>query len=288
MINVNEIKEENTKLVKRELEEVLGIIKSLKENKDSSKLSLGINCYLILIVIETLNYIENNLNLSIDYKFKSTLKSSRARIKPYDNSYKEMLENIKKLNEEKYNYFSGLCNPIVKALFPRLINNIGITLYKGKIIDNAFLDEIDNKKIITTSGEYDSSKTFEIAKEVGSLVIKILNQIDGKEKKVNLNIKEKIYNKDYNVYYQQNDLFQCDLEINCSILLLNALCSINYYKYLIREFNVSNSLKYRIAYIVFSRTFNNLNKIAETNKLNSILNVLKKYDYLKPRERREK
>ena len=101
-------------------------------------------------------------------------------------------------------------------------------------------------------------------------------------------MERKIYNKDYNVYYQQNDLFQCDLEINCSILLLNALCSINYYKYLIREFNVSNSLKYRIAYIVFSRTFNNLNKIAETNKLNSILNVLKKYDYLNNREFRNK
>ena len=285
---MNEIKEENTILVKRELEEMLGIIKSLKENKDASKLSLGINCYLILIVIEALNYIENNLNLSIDYKFKSSLKSSRARIKPYDSSYKEMLEIIQKLNEEKYNYFSGLCNPIAKTFFPRLIDNIGITLYKGKIIDNTFLDEIDNKKIITTSGKYDSSKTFEVAKEVGSLIIKILNQIDGKEQKVNLNIKEKIFNKDYNVYYQQNDLFQCDLEVNCSLLLLNILCSLNYYKYLIREFNISNSLKYRIAYIVFSRTFNNLSEIAEINKLYSILSVLKKYDYLNNREFRNK
>ena len=53
---------------------------------------------------------------------------------------KEMLEKIQKLNEEKYNYFSGLCNPIAKTFFPRLIDNIGITLYKGKIIDNTFLD----------------------------------------------------------------------------------------------------------------------------------------------------
>lgn len=145
---MDEIKEKNTMLVKKELEEMLGIIKSLKENKDSSKLSLGISCYLILIVIEALNYIENNLNISIDYKFKNNLKSSRARIKPYDSSYKEMLENITKLNEEKYNYFSNLCDPIAKAMFPKLIDNIGITLYKGKIIDNTFLDEIDNKKLL--------------------------------------------------------------------------------------------------------------------------------------------
>lgn len=285
---MNEIKEENTILVKRELEEMLGIIKSLKENKDSSKLSLGINCYLILIVIEALNYIENTLNISIDYKFKNNLKSSRSRIKPYDSSYKEMLENITKLNEEKYDYFSNLCDSIAKAIFPKLIDNIGITLYKGKIIDNTFLDEIDNKKIITTSGNYDSSKTFEVSKELGSLIIKILNQIEGKEQKVNLNINEKIFNKDYNVYYQQNDLFQCNLEVNCSLLLLNVLCSLNYYKYLIRGFNVSNSLKYRIAYIVFSRTFNNLNEIAKINKLHSILSVLKKYDYLNNRKFRNK
>lgn len=285
---MNVIKEENTMLVKRELEEMLGIIKSLMENEDSSKLSAGINCYLILIVIEALNYIENNLNLSIDYKFKRILKSSRARIKPYDSSYKKMLENMQKLNEEKYNYFSGLCKPIAKTLFPKLIDNIGITLYKGKIIDNTFLDETDNKKIIITSGKYNPSKIFEVGKELGILIIKILNQIDGKEQSVNLNINEKIFNKDYNVYYQQNDLFKCNLEVNCSLLLLNALCSLNYYKYLIREFNVSNSLKYRIAYIVFSRTFNNLNEIAETNKLHSILSVLKNYDYLNNRKFRNK
>ncbi|MGN1338643.1 MAG: hypothetical protein ACI4WW_09250 [Candidatus Coprovivens sp.] len=285
---MNEIKEANTMLVKRELEEMLGIIKSLKENKDSSKLSLGINCYLILIVIEALNYVENDLNLSITYKFKSSLKSSRARIKPYDSSYDEMLKNITKLNEEKYDYFSSLCNPITKILFPRLIDNIGITLYKGKIIDNTFLDEIDNKKIIITNGKYDSSKTFEIGKEVGSLIIKILNQIDGNDKKVNLNINETIFNNDYNVYYQQNNLFKCDLEVNYCLLLLNALCSLNYYKYLIREFSISNSLKYRIAYIVFSRTFNNLYKITEKNGLISILTILKKYDYLNDKKFRNK
>lgn len=285
---MDEIKEKNTMLVKRELEEMLGIIKSLKENKDSSKLSLGINCYLILIVIEALNYIENNLNISIDYKFKNNLKSSRARIKPYDSSYKEMLENITKLNEEKYNYFSNLCNPMAKAIFPELIDNIGITLYKGKIIDNTFLDEIDNKKIITTNGNYDSSKTFEVGKEVGSLIIKILNKIGGKENKINLNINETIFNEDYNVYYQHNNFFQCNLEVNCCLLLLNALCSLNYYKYLIRKFNISNSLKYRIAYIVFSRTFNNLYKITEINELQSILTILNKYSYLNNREFRNK
>lgn len=199
-----------------------------------------------------------------------------------------MLENITKLNEEKYDYFSTLCNPIAKILFPRLIDNIGITLYKRKIIDNTFLDEIDNKKIIMTNGKYDSSKTFEVGKEVGSLIIKILDQIGGKYKKVDLNINESIFNKDYNVYYQQNNLFQCDLEVNCCLLLLNALCSLNYYKYLIREFNISNSLKYRIAYIVFSRTFNNLYKIAVVNSLSSILNILRKYDYLNNRNFRNK
>lgn len=79
-------------------------------------------------------------------------------------------------------------------MFPKLIDNIGITLYKGKIIDNTFLDEIDNKKIITTNGNYDSSKTFEVGKEVGSLIIKILNKICGKENKINLNINETIFN----------------------------------------------------------------------------------------------
>lgn len=105
-----------------------------------------------------------------------------------------MLENITKLNEEKYNYFSNLCDPMAKAMFPKLIDNIGITLYKGKIIDNTFLDEIDNKKIITTNRNYDSSKTFEVGKEVGSLIIKILNKICGKENKINLNINETIFN----------------------------------------------------------------------------------------------
>ena len=45
---MDEIKEKNTMLVKRELEEMLGIIKSLKENKDSSKLSLCLTFLLIL------------------------------------------------------------------------------------------------------------------------------------------------------------------------------------------------------------------------------------------------
>lgn len=40
-----------------------------------------------------------------------------------------MLENIQKLNEEKYNYFSGLCNPIAKTLFPR--DRLNIIIKKG-------------------------------------------------------------------------------------------------------------------------------------------------------------
>lgn len=277
---MDEIKKENTVLVKNELEEMLGIIMAYHNNKDASKLISGINCYLILIVIEALNYIENTLNINIDYKYKNILKSSRARIKPYNNSYEDILKNIKNLNENKYKYFSNLCKPIAKYLFPTLIDNLGVTLYKEKIIDNTFLDEIDNKKIIITDGEYDSSKAFNVAKEIGILIMKVLKQVDGKGKKVDLNINENITNKDYNVYFQRNNLFRCNLDVNFCLLLLNILCPLNYYKYIIRSFNISKSLKYRIAYIVYNRTYNNLFKIAEKNKLNSVLKLLDKYNYL--------
>lgn len=278
--NVNDVMIENTHLVKRETEELYGIMKSLIKNKNASTLILGMNSYLVLIVVESLNYFENTQKININYKYKNNIKSTRARLKPYDNSYPEMLENIRKLNEEKFNYFASLYNPIVKEQYPNLIKNIGITSYKGKMIDNTFLTELDNKKIIITNKEYDSSKTYNIAQEAGALLKNILKQINGTTKIINLNIIDSISNDNYNVYFQHKNLFKCNLDINCSLLLLNTLCSLNYYKYIIKEFNISNSLKYRIAYIVFNRTFNNLKEIGGANNLKSLLVALKKYEYL--------
>lgn len=277
---MNDIKARNTLLVKQELEEMQGIMKSIMKYEYSSLILLGFNCYLILIVIEALNYIENEYKITIKYKYKNKLKSSRARIKPYDKSFVEMVKDIKKINKETFEYYSSICNPIVKESFPELIDNLGITLYCNRIIDNTFLDEIDNKKIIITNRKLDSNKTYEISMEVGKLIAIILKQINGKFQEIDININNCIETKDYNVYYTQNDLFKKTLDIDCSLLLLNILCSINYYKYIIRNFNISNSLKYRIAYIVFSRTFNNLKEITDTNYLTSIRVILDRYNCL--------
>lgn len=285
---MNEIKKENTLLVKKELEEMLGIIISLKENKDSCKLLLGINCYFILIAIEAVNYVEKEINKSIQYKYKNQLKSSRARLKPYTNSYNEIYESIKNINISQYKYFSTLCNPIAVKRFPYLIDNLGITLYKGKIIDNTFLNIMDNKKIITHNSSLNSEKTFNIAKELGSLISKTLEQINGEKKEISLNIQSNITFKDYNTYFQENALFVNNIDVNCCLLLLNILCPLNYYTYIIKKFNISSSLKYRFAYIIFCRSYNNLIEILKNNKLILIEKIIKKYDYLNNKNFRNK
>ena len=285
---MNEIKEKNLLLVKNDVEELAGIISALIKHNEAYTIILGINCYLILIAVEILNYIENNLNIIITYKYKNYFKSTRARIKPYENSYEEMLSKITELNKKKFEYYSNLCDPITKEIAPTLIDNIGITFLDGIIIDNTFLDELDNKKIILSNGEYDSSKVLAVSKELGLLIKKILNSINCTSRNVSLNINKNVSSKDFNVFFQQNILFNNDLEVNISLLLLNILCSLNYYKFLISDFDISNSLKYRIAYIIYNRTFNNLDKIVEANKLHSIKTVLDKYANLNNQSFRNK
>ena len=78
-MTIKELKELNTNLVKKEFKSIYCIIKGLNEyeHNDKNIIFLTFNGYLILILIEMVNYLECNYNQKIQFKLKSKLKSCR-------------------------------------------------------------------------------------------------------------------------------------------------------------------------------------------------------------------
>lgn len=279
-------KKYNTILVKEEVTSLYSIINSIIKDKNGSIISLGFFNYLILLTIEISDYINNNYSANINVKYKSKLKECRARIKPYQLEISDIFTKINKLNIETMDNYTKNLSKITKVLFPNLITNLGIFKYNDKIIANTFLIAKDLKPIIYKDNNPDKDKIIEISSVVGELLKNLTSLFNNNVFKTNvINLKEKFTSKDYNVLKKCNKLFAKEIDINTSLFLLNILSIINFCNEIIYKFNISESLKYRILYIAYYRTYHNLNIIFAVNisELNNLKLIHSKYDVLNNR-----
>lgn len=282
------LKKYNTILVKEEVTSLYIITNSIIKNKDGDIICLGFNNYLILLTLEITDYINNNYSTNINIKYKSKLKECRARIKPYQLEISEIFTKINKLNKETMNTYTQNLSKIAKILFSNLITNLGVFEYNNRIIANTFLIAKDLKPIIYKDNKPDKDKIIEISSTTGELLrtlTAIFNKKIPKINDVNLDFKEKFILKNYNVFKKHNEFFAKDIDINISLFLLDILSIINFCNEIIYRFNISESLKYRILYIAYYRTYHNLNTIFNTNtdKLNNLKLIHDKYKILNNR-----
>lgn len=262
-----------------EIKNLTGLIIGITKNKNAPILILGMTNYIILFSIEAVKYIEENKKIEISYKYKKQLNNSRARIKESAKDCNGMLEDIKRINEKTYNKYYEKCSNLAKKYFSFLITNLGVYFYKDNIIGNTFLYEMNNKKIFLTDKTYDKEKTRSVAIELGMMLKKILNRFNEIETSINVNINYNINSKDYDVYTKCN-LINSNIELNLGLLLLNIFSTINFYKYIISEFDICDSLKYRIAYCIFYKTYSDLKEISKENKDFNDIFAINKYTLL--------
>lgn len=277
----NKVLEYNNKMVINEIKSLCGLIKSVRKSKNSSIIALGIFNYFILFAIEAINYIEITQNIIINYNYKTQLNSSRARIKEYTKDYNGILEDIKKINKKTYTDFYDKTSNFVKKHFSYMITNLGIYYYNEQIIGNTFLYEMDNKKIFLTNNVYDKNKIYLASIEVGKMLKNVLKNFGEEELDIKTKKENKILSKDYDVY-TNNKLFNKNVDLNCCLLLLNILSVLNFYKYIIKDYKICDSLKYRIGYCVFYRSYYNLQEIIKSNtdfcKIKIVLDKYSKLD----------
>lgn len=279
-MNINEL---NTIMVRKEIESLAVLTNSICKNDEKDILSMGFHSYLIFIIVELVNYTNNQEQILINYNYKNQLKSVRAKLKPYELNYDEFIKKTHDMNINSMNFYKKDLNDYVKDNFDFLITNLGVYKYRGKIISNTFLIESELKKIMLTDNDFDSNKIYNSSKTVGELLSLLVNIYLVNFPKYTSNLtNEKIKLYDYNVT-TNNELFNSNVDVNISLILLNNLSLINYYKLIIADVKIVNSLKYRIAYILYYRTFYNLSIILynlDNKEFENLKYILNEYTIL--------
>ena len=250
----------NHQLVVSELENLMMALKAILALKDSGVVINGAISYIVLLTLEGVRYTNKYGSETIGYNFKGALESTRARLKPTNLTVNELIEKMRKLNEDSYGYFASLCSPTIRRLLPTLINNLGITFCDEMMIDNTFLDLMNNKKMIFYNSAADSQRMIEKAYEVGKTLRLTIAENGGDFCKDPLQFDCKTSYEDYNVFCGKGPFGSSD-RIELKLILLNYLCAINYCERVFLRQKICDSLKYRLAYIVYNKTFVEIAKI---------------------------
>ncbi len=274
---MNKIEEYNYNLVKNDIENIYKIFKDLLKEKDINTLILGWFQYFILICIEASNYVDIKNN----FKYKKAIENCRARMKPLEIEYEKIYYNMEELNYKKMNEFKSYVKRGVREILKSIIPNYGVYKINNKIIGNTFLYESIYKKIIYENGQINTNKMVEVSKEIGSNISILINVFDINRHYDGIDRNISIINKDYNVFKCSNGLFKKCIDTNDGLILLNSISIINFYTNIICEMVTSKELKYRLGYIVYENTYNNILKSLEKIPNEKISKIMKKYECLK-------
>ncbi len=278
------LKEYNDKIVREEIQYLYSITKSFKNEKDSSILLMIFMNYLIFLTLEATDYIAN---IKLDFNYKVELKRCRAKIKPYELNIEKILNKIDGSNKGFMNYFSNNLNYFKKKIFRKLITNFGVYKYKNKIIGNTFLIVSDLKYIILKNNIINTEKirnSSAVIAELLNLIMEIFQ--NNKNFDCKTNISYKITKEDYDVSKQNNNILKDNIDLNIALFLLDNLSILNFCKLILLNSDICDSLKYRMAYISFYRTYHNLLKLFEKEincKFKRINLICKNYSLLDER-----
>lgn len=279
----------NFKMVKEEIYDLNKIFYSINDSKDKDILSIGFFYYFIILEMEALNYIEHNTDIKIKEKliYKKKLENCRARIKPLEGNSQSIYNSYEKMNMNEMKRYTKDLDLEKIGIFKSLITNLGIYKINRQVILNTFEANKIYKEIIFTEGDYDTNKVYETSKEIGQ-ILAYLNNIFGINRNIRKeNINYEIYLEDYDVLRKNTILFNNKIDRNIALMLLDELCMINFYRNIIKSFHIKDSTKYRMAYITFNRTYNNIKKYVQINKelklnvwMYKIEDIISKYNYL--------
>lgn len=258
---------------------------------------IGALNYYILIICESLNYLNENykVNLKNKIQYKRDITKTRARMKPYINILtKDLYKSVEELNEKQMKEYYDKTKRITQILFKNLIVNLGIYRYNNEIIGNTFLYQKKYKDIVYKNKKISPEKLKQVGIDIGGMTVQLLylfgGNIDILKKEIpTINIK--IMDSDYNTIKKRTGLFNENIDRNVNLLLLDELSIINFYKNIISKLTEKKNLKYRIGYIVLYNTLNNINTIIKLNDtvirkgdFSKLITEKEKYNYLLQRD----
>lgn len=275
---MKEIEKYNYDLVKKDIENLYIIYKDLLKEKKCDILIMGWFQYLILICIEALNYAKLNKTL----KYKKIIENCRARMKPLKIDYNLMYQKMKKLNSDKMIEYKEYVERHVRILVSNWITNYGVYKINDKIIGNTFLYESLYKKIIYENSSINVNKILNVSKEIGETVSDLINYFELEKKYIGISKNIEIKCADYNVFKNNNKLLRANIDTNKGLILLNSISLINFYNFVISKMNVRKELKYRLGYIVYDNTHENISKAIGEEKI--IYEKLRKFKCLNKKE----
>lgn len=269
----------NYNLVKDDVESIYKIFKDLSKEKDNDVLMLGWFQYFILICIEALNFVGIKRNL----KYKKAIENCRARIKPFEIEYEKIYIKMQELNLKKMKEFEGYVRKESKEILKSYITNYGTYKINNKIIGNTFLYESLYKKIIYDNSNISRDKTIEVSKEIGTNIGVLMNFFAIRKEYEGIKRNIRIRSEDYNVFEYNNKLFKKYIDTNDGLILLNSISIINFYTNIMCIMTTNKEFKYRLGYIVYDNTYNNILKMFDRLKNEELNNIIKKYECLKNR-----
>lgn len=267
MEKVEEIVISNNTIIKRELEDLFILNNSIVKSESSTVIMLGMINYVTLINLEIINYISNNFNVNLNpfLKYKEKANNIRAMLKEDSISFKDRSIKIEKTNKDIFEEFKKYSK--VNNLFDFLVDNLGVYYKDEKIIGNTFLYN-KSFKCFKDNDVYEKNILTEYAKNQIQLIndfskifkVSITNSINAK--KIN------IVSKDYNVLKPKTEIFKDNINRNICLKILDMISNINYYLFIISNIlGIDSTLRYRIAYMIWYSTYNDLKSMINDNYL---------------------
>lgn len=255
----------NNTIIKRELEDLIKLHMSVVKSNSSEMLMLGLINYANFINLEVINYISNNFNTDLRQflKFKKSIKNIRARLKEESINFKERSAKIAEFNKETYEEFKK--TNVISKILNISVENLGIYYTDKKIIGNTFLYG-KSYNSLKTNGSYDKEKIIDYSKEQGQLIAEFSEIFKVSNNEI-IDVKKiDIVCKDFDVFSSETKVFNDNVNRTICLKILDMISNINYYFMIIANILENNStLRYRIAYIIWHTTYNDLRKIIDVN-----------------------
>ncbi len=260
------------------------LIESAKNNQESAPvLFMGLLPYLALEIDAVYRQLEtvgiNLIDLKLTGCHQETLKKVRSKTKLYREKTKKNLSRLKDIRIEQHEVFS---KPLKLNIFKKMnwFYDFGTYHHQNVFIGNSYLyiwyfDGFEKIMTDTTISEQAAENIQIFAEALGQFVGNIelaTAEIAQYEMRCFNRVFPTVQLKDYNIGKMKTALFNDELDKDCTLLLFNLLCAVNFVTVYMKEIlPETNSFYIRMKYIIYYFVASSLERLIRYTEQNKNL-----------------
>lgn len=247
--------EYNKRIVLREARDMAGLLSLLTRIDDGA--------YIVIDMIKFACFYVNEMLAFFGYsgeelKYRKCYEKTRNKMKPFGS-----IDDLEKTTTKYYNLAQERFVLKAKPFCRFLTKDVGLFYCSGMIISNTIGAHMENSHIIGKDlSVIDKKKIIDISREIGTY----LSSVGGGVTTVECLKDVAIRTVDRRIMSKMKPLFRRDYMVADSLVLLNALCSVNYCLQIVLN-NSCQELRIRLCYLVLNKT------LADLAIINSVLPV---------------